>query len=264
MLEQILNDRTHGASVLLEQTCDWLRESLKEGVLIPPDVFDQLVRAHAGMACFFHLRNWMGTHKLTLQSLAAFEDRVHWEWEMTLKRFQDNFPSRAKRLSVFSHSGVVIRALKELARLDLELDVALNGPSCEGRCMAADLTEAGFKQVTLRTDGDWFSRLPEQDALIMGCDAYSNERFINRAGSGGAVDLAGAADIPVLVVAGPMKRLPDAVLGRMPLKDGDPGEVSNGAVSYQVAYPLFERVDRAGVLLVGPKHGSTERGSTEP
>lgn len=257
MLEQILNDRTHGASILLKQTCNWLRESMKEGVLIPPDVFDQMVRAHAGMACFFHLRNWMGTHKLTIQSLDAFEDRVRWEWEMTLKRFQDTFPSGAKRLSVFSHSGVVIRALTELGRTDLKLDVALNSPSCEGRDMAADLTDAGFKQVTLRTDGDWFSRLPEQDALVMGCDAYSSERFINRAGSGGAVDLAGAADIPVFVVAGPMKRLPDAVLGRMSLKDGDPCEVSDGAVAYRAVYHLFERVDRAGVLLVGPKHGST-------
>ncbi len=248
MLRQILNDCTSGSSVLLRNTLDYLESLVLSGKPLPDGVLNKLLKRHGGMACFIHLARFFSENELSLSSLAAFRRKVSMEEKKTLILFRDGFPEDVTRVMVFSHSGMVLKALRFLGR-KLDVDVALCGPEAEGRDMAEAL--AGIPGMTpfLWGDGAYFSRVTEAEALVLGCDAVSANWFVNRSGSRALVMLAGAAGVPVYLVPGPLKFLSDEALLRLPLKRGAllPG-LSACGVEWQ--NPMLERVSRNRVILV--------------
>ena len=252
MLDEILNNRTHGASVLFARTLMWLSERAHCNEGIPTDTFDRLVRAHPGMACFFHLRNWMETHGFTPESMDRLGERVHLERRATLDAVKARFPAHVKSVGVFSHSGMVVDALAAISRPELQITASCSWPVGEGSAMAASLVETGLKHVVLVPDGAFFSGMHHQDVILLGCDAYSESRFVNKVGSGAIVRIALQAGVPVIVIPGPLKRVTEHLMDRMPLKKGPRGQLADNEAPFAVSNPVLERVERHDVILLEP------------
>ncbi len=264
MIEEILNNRSHGASVLFNRTLIWLSERAHRGEGVPSDTFDRLVRAHPGMACFFHLRNWMQTHGFTGESIDRLGQRVHLERQATLDAVKADFPVGVENVGVYSHSGMVVDGLAAVCKPALKITVAHAWPVGEGADMAACLVENGLKHVVLLPDGAFFSAVPGQDVILLGCDAYSPSRFINKAGSAAIVRLAQSAKVPVFVIPGPLKRITEDLMDRMPLKQGPRDQLAEGEMPYGVTNPVLEKVSRDGVLLLEPGVPRPEPESLDP
>lgn len=263
MIEEILNNRSHGASVLFNRTLGWLSERVHRGEGVPSDTFDRLVRAHPGMACFFHLRNWMQTHGFTEESVDRLGQRVHLERQAALDAVKASFPSDAETVGVYSHSGMVVDGLAAVCKPTLKITVAHSWPVGEGAHMASCIAENGLKHVALVPDGAFFSAVPDQDVILLGCDAYSPSRFVNKVGSAAIVALARPAGVPVIVVPGPLKRITEELMDRMPLKQGPRDQLAAGEMPFGVINPVLEKVSRDGVLLLEPGVPRPEPGSVD-
>jgi len=253
-LDDVLANRTHGATRLLADTLDALETLLVTGKPVPDDVVDRLIAAHPGMACFHALRDRF-PQGCSIRKLQEIRSEMAVHTRDVVAAFRHRLPTDATRLAVFSHSSMVAAAVGALPVRMLTVSCALSWPEGEGAVMAEALAKAGVGEVRLLPDGAFFSRLADHDVLVLGCDAYSDTRFINKAGTAAAVRLALDAGLPVFVVPGPFRSVSEAVMDGLPLKSipfPDPGP---GHPAVHASCPLLERVSRQGVQLLEPEPG---------
>ncbi len=126
-------------------------------------------------------------------------------------------------------------------------------PVLEGRSMAAALAEAGV-DVTLAVDAAASLLVPECDGVLIGADSIGDRGVVNKIGSAGVALAAGAAAVPLWVLADTTKLLPRGYPQEL---DGDrPGrEVWEGPGSVRVWNRYFEVVPLASVTAVVTEAG---------
>ena len=247
MLQRILNDNISGSSVLLDKTLDYLASLVASGKPLPEGALDKLRQRHSGMACFVRLTGFFSQNRLSASSLETFRRQIFREERESLAAFRELFPGNIARVAVFSHSGMVLKALDSLDR-ELTVDVALCGPDGEGLSMARALAGIPGIHPVLWGDGAYFSQVVNTGAIVLGCDALSPNWFVNRSGSGALVSLAKGAEIPVYLVPGPLKFLADELLLQLPLKQGRPllNEVADGV---DCRNPMLELIGAEGIIV---------------
>ena len=147
----------------------------------------------------------------------------------------------AVRLVTCSRSAVVEHTLLALARSDrIEVCCAESQPGREGTALAGSLAGAAVP-VILFTDAGIGTAVRGADAVVLGADALSSTGFINKAGSAQLAALARASAVPVLVLAGREKVLPERVFASLRVPDGPPDEVV-APEGVAVRNPYFEVV----------------------
>ncbi len=249
MFKEILSDRQSGSSVLLEKTLDWLSFEVASGNAVSEDAFLQLREVHSGMACFVNLQRFFSENKLSEKSLNKFRHQMEEQERLILESFCRLFPESINRVSVYSCSGMVLKALTMLKR-SLEVDVALCAPDGEGQSMAESLAKIPGVISSLWADGPYFSRVPETQAVVLGCDAVSSSWFVNRSGTRALVAMATRSGIPVYLISGPLKTLTDEELLGLSLKQGIECPAAITPV-IQWRNPLLEVVGTGDIIRIG-------------
>ncbi len=248
MFESILNDGISGSSLLLEKTLRWLDSLLVSGQALPEGALARMTEVHSGMACFQHIHRYFKENALSETSLDELRQRIKLEERIMLESFRSCFPGSISHVAVYSYSGMVKKALSLLNR-PLEVEVALCSPEGEGRAMAEALADVPGITPHLWTDGAYFSRVLEVEAVVMGCDAISPGFLVNRSGTRGLIRLAAAADIPVFVAEGPLKTLSDNELIQMPLKRGGNAPGGYDAAGLKWENPMLEVIGTEGIRI---------------
>jgi len=146
------------------------------------------------------------------------------------------------RVVTCSRSALVERTLLELARTEpLDVACAESRPAREGVRLAEELTRQGL-QVQLYSDAAVGGAVRGADALVVGADAVTSNWFINKVGTAGLAALATLYRVPVFVLAGREKILPDRVFRSLPLSGGPAVELEESQ-AYRVMNPYFERIE---------------------
>lgn len=250
MFQEILSDGISGSSLLLENTLRWLESLVVSGQTLPEEALGRLMKVHSGMACFYHVYRYFTENLLSETSLAAFRQQIKLEERIMLESFHSCFPESISHVAVYSYSGMVKKALTFLHR-PLEVDVAFCSPEGEGRAMAEALASVPGIIPCLWPDGAYFSRVPEVEAVVMGCDAISPGFLVNRSGTRALIRLAASADIPVFVAEGPLKTLSDNELIQMPLKRGESAPDGYDTAGMKWENPMLELIGTEGVIVTG-------------
>jgi translation initiation factor 2B subunit (eIF-2B alpha/beta/delta family) len=150
--------------------------------------------------------------------------------------------TRTLRVVTCSRSAVVERTLLEIARTEaLEVICAESRPGREGVRLAEELARQGLI-VELYSDAAVGGTVRGADALIVGADAVTATGFINKVGTAGLAALAAVHRIPVFVLAGREKILPDRVFRRLALNGGPAAELEESS-AYRTLNPYFERIE---------------------
>ena len=149
------------------------------------------------------------------------------------------------RVVTCSRSAAVEQTLLVLqAQGPLRVSCSKSCPQQEGVQLAERLLQAGV-DVGLHSDAGLSSAIPGADALVVGADAVSDSGFINKVGTAALAALAGVSEVPVLVLAGPEKVIPDEIFARLPIREGPASEIA-GAVGEPLVSaarnPYFERI----------------------
>ena len=110
------------------------------------------------------------------------------------------------RILTHSYSSAVRKTL--LVRRPKEVIVTESRPGCEGLLLARDLTAEGIRVIVI-TDAQAGLFVPEADAVLIGCDAITNDDEVaNKAGTSLIALAANEAGVPVYAVAQDYKVMP--------------------------------------------------------
>jgi translation initiation factor 2B subunit (eIF-2B alpha/beta/delta family) len=156
---------------------------------------------------------------------------------LALRRHAD-----ALRVATCSASAAVEATLLAVAgRTDLDVACSESRPAREGVELAARLAAAGVR-TELYSDAGIAFAIPHRDALIVGADALGESGFINKAGTSALIALAFSVGVPVMVLAGRDKILPESIYRSLPLREGESRELDIAPGAYRVRNPYFERI----------------------
>ena len=160
------------------------------------------------------------------------------------------------RVVTCSRSATVERCLIELGRAEpVQVCCAESRPGGEGIALAEALGAESI-QVELYSDAGIGTSIPGADAVVVGADAVSRAGFINKVGTAGVVALARMGGVPVFVLAGREKVLPDEVFHSLALTEEAPDD-PQGSRLYRQRNPCFERIPGDPGDLVVTDTGST-------
>ena len=130
---------------------------------------------------------------------------------------------RTPLLLTVSFSASVVQTLDAVARTHaLQVACGEGRPRFEGRRLARDLHTSGI-DVTLVVDAALTALLPQATAVVVGADAISADRWINKIGTFGLAAAAARSGVAVYVVASRDKFVPRALEPhiRLPLNPAD-------------------------------------------
>jgi len=107
-----------------------------------------------------------------------------------------------KTIVLFSNSATVVSVFQELAKKKIfpEIIQCESDPGKEGLVQAETLKGLGFK-VRVIKDDDIEKYVKKADLLILGCDGYNNEMFVNKIGTFALVFKFTIAEKPVYVLS---------------------------------------------------------------
>ena len=261
-IAQLAADRTSGATALVLQAIAILQSLALDRGALERGARD-LCRAQPSMAGLYTAGALSLSASDPASALGALAARVA-RASATIARLAAPLIAlrqhpRALRIVTTSRSAAVETTLLALAASeDVHVSCGESRPAREGIGLAARLSEARIR-TDLYTDAGLSTAVPGSDALIVGADALGSGAFINKAGTGALCALAAAEGVPVFVLAGREKILPDVVFAALPLAEGHADEVSVPGGPYAIRNPYFERVSW---LPVG--HVVTDGGEVQP
>jgi translation initiation factor 2B subunit (eIF-2B alpha/beta/delta family) len=244
-IRKIAADARSSATEVLGRGLLLLKAAAEAGADALPAVANELVRAQPAMA---GLRT-AAALAIRAPDPAATID----EFTVRFERAPAQIARHAKELlALRTTSGPMhlvtcskSRAVEETIRLaaaehELLVSCAEGRPAKEGRDLARALADAQI-QVDLYSDAGILAAVPAADAVLVGADALCSTDFINKVGTSGICALAAATAVPVYVLAGREKILPDDVFRALPLKPGSPNEVwRDPGAGVHVRNPYFE------------------------
>lgn len=130
-----------------------------------------------------------------------------------------------------SSSSTVVAALRRAfeARKRVQVVVLESRPQREGVDLAKQLADMEM-DVTLVLDAAMAHFMDGVNTVLVGADTVSSRGIVNKLGTHALALSADAHGVPVYVLAGTEKFLPDALLNRFAIQDQDPREVLNEPV----------------------------------
>ena len=259
---QLAADRTSGATALVLQAIAILQSLAPDRAALERGARD-LCRAQPSMAGMYTAGALSLSASDPASALAALAARVA-RASATIARLAAPLIAlrqrpHALRIVTSSRSAAVESTLLTLAASeDVHVSCGESRPAREGIGLAARLAEARIR-TDLYTDAGLSTAVRGSDALVVGADALGNAAFINKAGTGALCALAAAEGVPVYVLAGRDKILPEVVFAALPLAEGHAGEVNVPRGPYAIRNPYFERVSWTAVV-----HVVTDGGEVQP
>ncbi|GEM_PF-2477923 len=234
-LKKIIDDSIHGSSYLLKETVNLLG---KKPLSVQLDYLKKIVASHRGMAYLVNLLKFVEeTGRGCIEFYNEIKEAQREEMEKFVHQFQGLSVSV---ISTFSYSGLVRDALIALyEKKPFALYIGESRPANEGIKFAEHLYNSGVKSITVMSDACFFSKIERCDAVILGCDGFTDTFFVNKTGSRAIVQLADYHKKDVYVIADRYKRLK----GDVDLKRGDGGEIYRGKLPLMVLNPYLERID---------------------
>lgn len=160
----------------------------------------------------------------------------------------------ARRIVTYSRSGTVLAALAYLEGNRSPVLLAESRPGLEGRSVAETLAGRGHP-VSVAVDAALPALLTEGDAVVLGADAVTADRFCNKIGSRALVEAAGRMGLWTAILADGSKFLPSdrwvEEAGGGPVEEvwGDPPP------GVEIINPYFEQVPLALLRYVVTEQG---------
>src|SRR5579885_663023 len=209
LIRALARDRRSGAAELALRAYRQIRQWISRSRPKPAELTDLALRLHAaqpGMAPLLRLANALLMQveqnlpvDRQLRELASFERELR------------TGPRRAAmRCATYSFSSTVLTTLL-LLRPRLECVLCSEGrPLDEGRRLAAALASRGVA-VEFYPDLALVQAISHAHVFLIGADAICGTGFVNRAGTGLLVRMAGLDGVRVLIVADASKFLPQTL-----------------------------------------------------
>ncbi len=234
-LEEILNDNIHGSSFLLKKTVDFLKDKPYELQL---KYARKIAEKHKGMAYLVNLKNFLEKEQ---KGCIEFYKEVKEAQKEVLKRFLMYAEGLSiSTIATISYSGLVRDALVSLySRTPFSLFIGESRPANEGVKFAEHLFNSGIKDITLMTDACLLSGIENYGLIILGCDCFTEDFFVNKTGSRALTLLAKLTNRPVIVLADRFKKTKE---GDLILKNGEKSEIYTGSFPLKVENPYLETV----------------------
>jgi translation initiation factor eIF-2B subunit delta len=264
-IRKIAADTRSSASELLRRGLQLLKAAAEAGGDALPAAANELVRAQPAMA---------GLRTAAALAIGAPDPAAKIdEFAVRVERVPAQIARHAAELlKLRTTSGPLhlvtcskSRPVEETIRLaaaehELLVSCAESRPAKEGRDLARALADARIP-VDLYSDAAVFAVIPSADAVLVGADALCSSAFINKVGTSGVCALAAASGVPVYVLAGREKILPDDVFGSVTLKPGSPHEIwRDPGVGVHVRNPYFEAIPLSLVSAVVTDIGVLQAG----
>lgn len=241
-IARIAADRLSGAAALRDDAIEVLRAVRGTNALLP--VARALWAAQPSMA---PLRN------AAIEAIASGDDAARFErfaergvrGSRLLARIAGDYfsgpadtPFRCATLSASSAVRAAIDAVR--GQRGVEVWCSESRPGLEGRAFAAVLAAAGVP-VTCVVDAALTQALPHVEAILVGADAVSPDRFLNKSGTHMLAAAATQQGVPVYVLATRDKFVSAPVAATLEIRDADPAEVwDNAPHGITVRNPYFE------------------------
>ncbi len=213
----------HAAAVVLELSDPRAETSESELQQQLKQVADAFIRAQPAMAPMLNLAEKIFRSLRDQSDITAFRERFR-SLISTYASQLDTSTSRIalharellkeqSRILTHSHSSVVKKTLVSLHQGGWRGSVVCteSRPMNEGVELARDLARQGIP-VTLLTDAAVFSSLPGVSALVLGADSVSSRGVVNKVGSSGFVLASSTHSIPVYVLCGSEKFIPEELV----------------------------------------------------
>lgn len=264
-IRKIAADTRSSATELLRRGLQLLKTAAEAGGDALPAAANELVRAQPAMA---------GLRTAAALAIGAPDPAAK----------IDEFAARVERVpaQIARHAAALLklrttsgplqlvtcsksRPVEETIRLaaaehELLVSCAESRPAKEGRDLARALADTRIP-VDLYSDAAVFAVIPSADAVLVGADALCSTAFINKVGTSGICALAAASGVPVYVLSGREKILPDDVFGSVTLKPGSPHEIwRDPGVGVHVRNPYFEVIPLSLVSAVVTDAGVLQAG----
>ena len=202
-LQQLLQDRTHGATYLQEKILEPLIESKDN---ITPDIlkwvstnirenFPPMVQMHY---LAYHLENYEGNIIEGILELKTQLKKIH--EEPVKKCVQLIKELGISKIATISHSKMVISTLTTLHQKGWNFSVTVGEgyPALEGYKTAEELREQGIRTYIVK-DEHLAKLSRKKEIILIGCDAMGKEWLINKIGSYELTITGGLAGIPTIV-----------------------------------------------------------------
>lgn len=180
-----------------------------------------------------------------LEKAASLKTKIntHKEYINTVALNALRFPLKAY---THCHSNSVIDALAYAHKNKRKIIVhnTETRPLLQGRMTAIDLNKAGI-HVNHYVDSAMRSAMKDCDAVLLGCDAITHTKVINKIGSELVCESAERMGIPVYIITHSLKYDPRSLHGKeTPIEERDPKEIWPEAPrGIEVVNPAFEQID---------------------
>lgn len=250
-IAEVAADRTSGAAEVAKHAASLILQFLdSKHDTSPGDLSQQLheiagaiVRAQHAMAPMLNLANRI------LQSLRASDDRE--QVRALISTYANQLDTSTSRIALHarevllphtrilthSNSSVVRKTLAGLRQGGWNGKVVCteSRPMQEGVDLARELAGWGLP-VTLVTDAGALSLLPSCSALVLGADAVSSRGVVNKIGSFGLALVASHHSIPVYVLCGSEKFVPEELVL---IEQRNPGELLSEPVQHLTVHNVY-------------------------
>jgi|GEM_PF-1208137 translation initiation factor 2B subunit (eIF-2B alpha/beta/delta family) len=221
LIRALARDRRSGAAELALRACRQIRQWISRSRPKPAELTDLALRLHAaqpGMAPLLRLANALLMQveqnlpvDRQLRELASFERELRTGPRRAAMRCARLLRRKGHlRVATYSFSSTVLTTLL-LLRSRLECVLCSEGrPLDEGRRLAAALASRGVA-VEFYPDLALVQAISHAHVFLIGADAICGTGFVNRAGTGLLVRMAGLDGVRVLIVADASKFLPQTL-----------------------------------------------------
>jgi translation initiation factor 2B subunit (eIF-2B alpha/beta/delta family) len=219
----IAADRQSGASEILDEVVEVLRDALRTGAPIELVARD-LCRAQPSMAPVWNAALAALASARAPERFERFVQRVaHASAALArfgVECFATDRPDAALRIVTVSFSRSVLTVLEALARMrTIQVACSEGRPALEGRRLASRLAASGIP-VTCFSDAAIGHALESADAVLVGADAVGPEWFLNKSGTRMLAATAVQQGLPVHVVASRDKFVSHALAARVVVREG--------------------------------------------
>jgi translation initiation factor 2B subunit (eIF-2B alpha/beta/delta family) len=221
LIRALARDRRSGAAELALRACQQIRQWISRTRPTPAQLTDLALRLHAAqpsMAPLLRLANVLlqqaeqgSPVRLQLRALTSLERMLRAAPRQAAMRCARLLARRAHlRVATYSFSSTVLTTLL-LVRSRLGSVLCSEGrPLGEGRRLAAALVDQGIA-VQFYPDLALAGAISKAHIFLIGADTIGTSGFVNRAGTGVLVRMAGLYGVPTLVVADSSKFVPRAL-----------------------------------------------------
>jgi len=229
----LIEDRHAGASLLLQRACAQVESCPPDQVI---DLAHRLLAAQPTMAPIYQLASRILKGEEPRAIAREMKEISQSASEEIAEQMFKQTPREA-RILTHSSSWTVEQTL---VRLRNPVVVGEGRPALEGRALAERLASQGI-EVTLCTDSAEIEMLRDCDLVMVGADAVSESRFVNKVGTLALLLGARELGLPAYLLADGTKRVDEEFIDRIFPSD-KPFDQIDGVV---VANPQYERVPRS-------------------